>query len=73
MKKHFKIAVALAGAAFAAGCSSGYPSTKDRVENVERTMRNEKMTGDRSEVRDNRFFTDSGMTKPTQPDPVQKK
>ena len=63
MKTITKLAVAIGGAMLVGGCSAGYPSTKERVEKVEQTMKNEKMTGDRSEVRDNRFYTDSGLPK----------
>ncbi|NUN48352.1 MAG: hypothetical protein HUU15_05935 [Candidatus Brocadiae bacterium] len=45
----------------ACGCSSGYPSTQDRIENVETTIRKNSLTGEPEEARDKRF-TDSTKT-----------
>jgi hypothetical protein len=48
-----------AGLAFlaivAAGCSAGYPSTEERIENVDETIQKNQLTGESDESRDKRF------------------
>jgi hypothetical protein len=50
------LAAFLAGlAAAACGCSSGYPDTEDRLENIDETIRENGLSGQGNDARDKRF------------------
>ena len=48
----------LAGALAVAGCSAGYPSTEDRIEAVDETIKESHLSGSSYEARDKRFDKD---------------
>ena len=69
MSGRTKLAVLFLGAALAGGCSAGYPSTEERIENVDATIKKQGLMGTRNDARDSRFFAESGVI----PDTTEKK
>jgi hypothetical protein len=45
----------LGAAALLCGCSSGYPDTEDRIENIDETIKKGNLQGRGNESRDQRF------------------